>query len=70
MRFSFRNKEEGGENYLTSDVRLKLDFITKLEDILVPNLIPKNISLAITFGNKLVVMIEGLALMMEKNLNL
>lgn len=28
MRFSFRNKEEQGENFLTDNVRLKLDFIT------------------------------------------
>jgi hypothetical protein len=56
-----RNKEEGGESFLPSDVKLKLDFITKLEEMLVPNLIPKNISLAITFGGKFLVMIDGLA---------
>lgn len=70
MRFSFRNKEEGGESYLHSDVKQKLDYIITLEEMLVPSLIPKNISLAITFGGKFLEMIKGLAEMMEQNLNI
>ncbi len=54
---------------MPSDVRLKLDFITKLEEMLVPGLIKKNIALVITLGNKFMTMIEGMVVMVEKNLN-
>jgi hypothetical protein len=51
MRFSFRNKEEG-EAFLTDLVKLKLNFVSTLEENMVPSLISKNISLVLTFGNK------------------
>jgi hypothetical protein len=68
MRFSFRNKEEDGENFLTDTVRMKLDYITKLEEMMVPKLITKNITLVMTSGNKLLSLIEGLIEMADKTL--
>lgn len=48
---------------------MKLDYIAKLEDMLVPHLIKKNISLVVTFGNKFLAMIDGMVALAEKNLN-
>ena len=36
MRFSMKNLEEMGEGFLADGVRMKLDYISKLEEMLVP----------------------------------
>jgi hypothetical protein len=58
MRFSFKTLEES-ESFLADTVKMKLDFIHTLEELLVPTLMPKNISLVMTFGNKFLTMVNG-----------
>lgn len=47
---------------------MKLDFITKLEEVMVPKLMSKNILLVMIYGNKLLCMIDGLVKFADKNL--